>query len=83
MISCLPGKNGTSISINGGFRALTNADIIDMADPSGNGVPGAVGSSAQRSAVQSLFLNDAQATRILDVLIKGDLGLVPHRRTDR
>ena len=69
-------KNGTSISINGGFRALTNADIIDMADPSGNGVPGAVGSSAQRSAVQSLFLNDAQATRILDVLIKGDLGLV-------
>ncbi|WDI30837.1 calcium-binding protein [Hyphococcus flavus] len=69
-------KTGAAVFIDGQARTLTNADIINLADVSLNGAPGAVGSTAQRAAVQSLSLNDAQATRMLDVMIKGDLNLV-------
>ncbi|MFC2952878.1 calcium-binding protein [Marinicaulis aureus] len=69
-------KTGASVFIDGSNRTLTNADIINLADVSLNGAPAAVGSAAQRAAVQSLSLNDAQATRMLDVMIKGDLNLV-------
>lgn len=69
-------KTGAPVFIDGGTRTLANADIINLADTSLNGAPGAVGNAAQRAAVQSLSLNDAQATRMLDVMIKGDLNLV-------
>ena len=69
-------KTGASVWIDGQSRALTNADILNLADESLNGAPGAIGSSAQRAAVQSLTLTDAQASRMLDVMIKGDLNLV-------
>ena len=69
-------KTGAPLVVNGVGVTLTNADIINMADVTLDGAPGAFGSAAQRDAVQSLFLNDAQATRMLDVMIKGDLGLV-------
>lgn len=69
-------KTGTPVLINGQNRTLTNANIINMADVSLNGAPGAFGSASQRAAVQSLSLNDAQATRMLDVMVKGDLSLV-------
>jgi len=69
-------KNGAPLLVNGVNVTLTNADIINMADVTLDGSPGAFGGAAQRDAVQSLFLNDAQATRMLDVMIKGDLNLV-------
>ncbi len=69
-------KTGASVLVNGQYVTLTNANIINMADVSLNGAPGAFGTTSQRAAIQSLSLNDAQATRMLDVMIKGDLSLV-------
>ena len=69
-------KTGASVWVSGQNVTLTNAHIINMADVSLNGAPGAFGSASQRAAIQSLSLNDAQATRMLDVMIKGDLSLV-------
>ncbi|MEO1244024.1 MAG: calcium-binding protein, partial [Pseudomonadota bacterium] len=69
-------KTGVSVQVNGQSVTLTNANIINLADVSLNGAPGAFGSTLQRAAVQSLSLNDAQATRMLDVMVKGDLNLV-------
>ncbi len=69
-------KTGAPVWVGGQSVTLTNANIINMADVSLNGAPGAFGSSAQRAAIQSLSLNDAQATRMLNVMIKGDLNLV-------
>lgn len=69
-------KTGATVFIDGAARPLTNGDIINMADVGLNGAPAAVGSSAQRAAIQSLSLNNAQATRMLDVMVKGELELV-------
>ncbi|MHA7872537.1 MAG: hypothetical protein ACX939_09330, partial [Hyphococcus sp.] len=69
-------KTGTPVLVGGQNVTLTNANVINLADVSLNGSPGAFGGASQRAAVQSLFLNDAQATRMLDVMVKGDLNLV-------
>lgn len=69
-------KTGAPVWVGGQSVTLTNANIINMADVSLNGAPGAFGGASQRAALQSLVLNDAQATRMLDVMVKGDLNLV-------
>ena len=69
-------KTGALVNVNGSWVKLTNANIINMADVGLNGAPGAFGTNSQRAAIQSLSLNDVEATRMLDVMIKGDLNLV-------
>ncbi len=69
-------KTGASVFVSGQYVTLTRSNIINMADVGLNGAPGAFGSASQRASIQSLSLNDTQASRMLDVMIKGDLNLV-------
>ncbi len=69
-------KTGTSVYVSGQYVTLTRENIINMSDVSLNGAPSAFGSISQRAAIQSLSLTDAEATRMLDVMIKGELNLV-------
>jgi hypothetical protein len=57
-------KNQTDVVVGGQTIKLTKQNIIDMA-------AGDFGDPDQQIAVQSLTLNDIQATRLLDVAIKG------------
>lgn len=57
-------KNQTDVIFGGQTVKLTKQNIIDMARNT-------FGDPDQRAAVQSLSLNDVEATRLLDVAIKG------------